>query len=192
MERLGFCTVEQIEYAAKLNLALSFFVAHLYFYGTSYTKNIFGPERTNRWTPLSAATKAGLRWSIHQDHATYPGPPLPFANIKTAVTRTQRDDKEKVYGPEYCVTIHEAMKAVTIDAAWQLHKDDCLGSLKEGKKADLIVVSDNPYKVITIRRTIIMFSFLNHVTRVRQTQSATEISLTTLPMTLTRTLCYPT
>ena len=150
MEHLGLGTVEQIEYAAKLNLALSFFVAHLYFYGTSYTKNIFGPERTNRWTPLSAATKAGLRWSIHQDHATFPGPPLPFANIKTAVTRTQRDDKEKVYGPEYRVTIHEAMKAVTIDAAWQLHKDDCLGSLKEGKKADLIIVSDNPYKVIIV------------------------------------------
>ena len=71
MEQLGLCTVEQIDYAAKLNLALSFFVAHLYFYGTSYTKNIFGPERTNRWTPLSAVTKAGLRWSIHQDHATF-------------------------------------------------------------------------------------------------------------------------
>ena len=57
MEQLGLCTVEQIDYAAKLNLALSYFVAHLYFYGTSYTKNIFGPERTNRWTPLSAATE---------------------------------------------------------------------------------------------------------------------------------------
>ena len=150
MELLGLCTVEQIETTGKLNLALSFFVAHLYFYGTSYTKNVFGPERTNRWTPLSAATKAGLRWSILQAHATFPGPSLPFANIKTAVTRTQRDDKGKVYGPEYRVTIHEAMKAVTIDAAWQIHKDDCLGSLKEGKKADLIIVSDNPYKVIIV------------------------------------------
>ena len=37
--------------------------------------------------------------------------------VKTAVTRTQRDDKGKVYGPEYRVTIHEAKKAVTIDAA---------------------------------------------------------------------------
>ena len=55
-----------------------------------------------------------------------------------------------MYGPEYCVTIHEAMKAVTIDAAWQLHKDDCLGSLKEGKKADLIIFSDNPYTVIIV------------------------------------------
>ena len=44
------------------------------------------------------------------------------------------------------------MKAVTIDAAWQLHKDDCLGSLREGKKADLVIVSDNPYKVITVKK----------------------------------------
>ena len=65
IEHLGLCTVEQIEQAAKLNLALSFFVAHLYFYGKTYTEHIFGPERTNRWTPLSAATKVGLRWSIH-------------------------------------------------------------------------------------------------------------------------------
>ena len=55
-----------------------------------------------------------------------------------------------MYGREYCVTIHEAMKAVTIDAAWQLHKDDRLGSLKEGKKADLIIISDNPYTVIIV------------------------------------------
>jgi len=78
-------------------------------------------------------------------------PPLPFANIKTAVTRTHRDDKETVYGPEYRVSIHEAMKAITIDAAWQIHKDDILGSLTKNKKADLLILSKNPYEVIILR-----------------------------------------
>ena len=97
MEHLGLGTVEQIEYAAKLNLALSFFVAHLYFYGTSYTKNIFGPERTNRWTPLSAATKAGLRWSIHQDHATFPGPPASLCEYQDGGdSHTERSQREGV------------------------------------------------------------------------------------------------
>ena len=95
----------------------------------------------------------------------FQAPPLPFANIKTAVTHTQRGHKEKVYGPEYCVTIHEAMKAVTIDAAWQLHKDDCLGSLKEGKKADLIIVSDNPFKVITLLRKLECLSSHIHIAK---------------------------
>lgn len=148
IEHLGLCTVDQIARAAKFNLALSFFVCHLYFYAKTYTEHIFGAERTNRWTPLSEATKHGIRWSIHQDHATFPGPPLPFANLKTAVTRTHRDDKDTIYGPEYCVSIHEAMNAVTIDAAWQIHKDDILGSLTKNKKADLLILSKNPYEVM--------------------------------------------
>ena len=147
VEHLGLCTVDDIARAAKLNLALSFFVSHLYFYAKSYTEHIFGAERTNRWTPLSEATKHGLRWSIHQDHPTFPGPPAPFANLKTAVTRTHRDDKDTIYGPEYCVSIHEALKAVTIDAAWQIHKDNTLGSLMTNKKADLLILSKNPYEV---------------------------------------------
>ena len=70
-----------------------------------------------------------------------------MANLKTAVTRTRRDDKETVYGPEYRVSIHEALKAYTINAAWQIHKDDELGSLEVNKKADLLVLSKNPYQV---------------------------------------------
>ena len=70
-----------------------------------------------------------------------------MANLKMAVTRTRRDDKETVYGPEYRVSIHEALKAYTINAAWQIHKDDELGSLEVNKKADLLVLSKNPYQV---------------------------------------------
>ena len=191
MERLGFCTVEQIEYAAKLNLALSFFVAHLYFYGTSYTKNIFGPERTNRWTPLSAATKAGLRWSIHQEHATYPGPPASFCEcqdgghsyseiwqrkgVRTRVLRYNSRGNEGGYH----------WRGLAASERW------LFGQLKrrqEGwsyRRLRQSIQGNNSEK-----NTIIML-FFNHVTRVRQTQSATEISLTTLPITLTRTLCYP-
>ena len=94
VEHLGLCTVDDIVRSAKLNLALSFFVCHLYFYAKSYTEHIFGAERTNRWTPLSEATKHGLRWSIHQDHATFPGPlcRLPISRplwlARTEMTKT--------------------------------------------------------------------------------------------------------
>ena len=46
--------------------------------------------------------------------------------------------------------IHEALKAVTIDAAWQIHKDDTLGSLMENKIADLLILSKNPLEVMLI------------------------------------------
>jgi hypothetical protein len=43
-------------------------------------------------------------------HPTHPGPPLPFSSMQTAVTRTEQFQPDTVYGPEYCVSIHEALK----------------------------------------------------------------------------------
>ena len=63
------------------------------------------------------------------------------------MTRTQRGDSEMVYGPEYRVSIDEALKAYTINVAWQIHKDHMLGGLTENKKADVVILSQNPYKV---------------------------------------------
>ncbi|KAJ8034350.1 hypothetical protein HOLleu_21143 [Holothuria leucospilota] len=146
MEHLGLMTVEQIARAGNLNLALSFFVDHLRFYGLVYKTDIFG-DRVNRWTPLSEATKCGVTWSIHQDHPTFPGNACPLSNMKTAVTRCTRDDPNTPYGPEYRVPIHEALKAYTTNAAWQLHREKDLGSITVGKKADLVVLSKNPYNV---------------------------------------------
>ncbi|EDO47307.1 predicted protein [Nematostella vectensis] len=144
IEHLGFVTQAQLVRAGKLGLALSLFVDHLYFYAKSFAQNILGPERTNRWAPLSLATKHGLNWTIHQDHPAFPGPPRPFGNMRTAVTRTQRDDGKTVHGPEYRVTIDEALKAYTINAAWQLHRESDLGSLEPSKKADLVILSADP------------------------------------------------
>ncbi|KAJ8034346.1 hypothetical protein HOLleu_21138 [Holothuria leucospilota] len=146
MEHLGLVTKEQLARASQLNLALSFFVDHLRFYGLTFKTNILG-DRVNRWAPLSEATKLGLTWTIHQDHPAFPGKANPFSNIRTAITRCTRDDPNTPYGPEYRVSIDEALKAYTINGAWQLHREKDLGSITVGKKADLIVLSKNPYKV---------------------------------------------
>ena len=52
-----------------------------------------------------------------------------------------------------------ALRAVTIDAAWQVFMDDRIGSLEPGKLADLIVLSGDPtepdVRDLTVLRTII-------------------------------------
>ena len=82
-----------------------------------------------------------------QDHPTFPGKSTPFSSMKSAVTRCNEGDNNTPYGPAYRVPIHEALKAYTINAAWQLHKEDDIGSITIGKKADLVVLSENPYDV---------------------------------------------
>ena len=49
--------------------------------------------------------------------------------------------------PEQRVTVDEALRAVTIDAAWNLRLDDEIGSIAPGKKADFVVLEKNPYDV---------------------------------------------
>ena len=152
LEHVGLITEEQLKRCAQLGVTPSLFVDHLRFYGKTYSdpnNGIFGPQRTDRWAPVATAIKhVGVgRISIHQDHPTFPGGPQPFANMKTAITRTQRGYPKKVYGEQYRITIDEAIKAYTIGPAYQLFREDEIGSLKVGKYADLVILSTNPYNV---------------------------------------------
>ena len=59
------------------------------------------------------------------------------------------------------MTVAEAIRAITIDAAWQLRLDDKLGSLQTGKLADIVVLDGNPFEVkpaeiaeITVHKTM--------------------------------------
>jgi predicted amidohydrolase YtcJ len=52
-----------------------------------------------------------------------------------------------VIGPEERITVDQAIRAQTIDAAWQLFADDIIGSLEVGKYADMVVLSADPRAV---------------------------------------------
>ena len=147
LEHVGVITEDQFKLCKELGILPSLFVYQLYFYGEVFEKFTLGEERTNRWCPMSTAVEyiGAEKISIHEDHPTFPGPPFPFANIKTAVTRTQRKKPNKVYGKEYCITIEQAIKALTIGPAYQLFKENEIGSLEVGKFADLLILSADPF-----------------------------------------------
>ena len=61
------------------------------------------------------------------------------------MTRFSRSGE--VIGPDQRLTPAEALRAVTIDAAYQHFEDERKGSLEVGKLADMAVLSDNPLRV---------------------------------------------
>ena len=143
LEHNALITNNQIIQAQKLGLTLSFFMDHVYYYGDQLPQ-IVGPERAARFMPLGSAFAAGHKPSIHTDN---PATPVdPFRVISTAVTRKTRNTVD-ILGPAERVTIDDALKAVTINAAWQLFEDDLRGSITVGKAADFVLLSHNPLLV---------------------------------------------
>ena len=66
--------------------------------------------------------------------------------ISEGAGRLWQKAPRKVLGPDERVSVDDAIRAVTINAAYEMFSDDKLGSLEVGKQADLVVLSDNPRK----------------------------------------------
>jgi predicted amidohydrolase YtcJ len=135
---------DQIVRMKTLNVQPSFLMNHVRFYGAAYRDQIFGPERAAFMDPAGACVKAGLPFTMHTDAPC--SPPGPLALISTAVTRRCIIDNS-VVGPDQAVSLDDAIRAVTIDAARQLGQSDRLGSLEKGKEADFTILESDPYKV---------------------------------------------
>lgn len=142
LEHCGTMTPEQYRRAAELGVTCSLFVDHLYYWGDVLVDGLFG-ERGEAWTAAGAAVDAGVKISFHNDPPVTPEEPL--RNIQVAVTRRSRSGR--VLGEQYRVSVDQALRAQTIDAAWQLFAEDEIGSLEVGKRADLVVLDADPHAV---------------------------------------------
>ena len=69
-------------------------------------------------------------------------PGKPFSLLQTAVSRETKEGN--ILGEQYSISTYEALKALTVNAAWQIKMDEKIGSIKEGKYADLIILNTNP------------------------------------------------
>ncbi len=154
LEHNALITDAQLERAARLGVTPSFYIDHVHLYGRALKDSIVGPQRAARFMPLGWARKHGHRFSIHTD--TPASPFGPFRALRGAVTRkmrTQAGGQGEVLGPDQRVSIEDAIKAMTINAAWQLFAEDRIGSIEVGKLADFVVLSENPLLIDPDRLT---------------------------------------
>jgi predicted amidohydrolase YtcJ len=148
---------DQIARMKALGVTPSFFTAHTWYWGDRHRDIFLGPERAAQISPSQWALDAGLHFSSHLD--TPVTPMLPLQAVWSQVYRTTTSGD--VLGPEQRISVMDALRAVTIDAAWQVHQEDNRGSLNPGKYADLIVLSgsllDDPLAMrnLKVERTVI-------------------------------------
>jgi predicted amidohydrolase YtcJ len=73
--------------------------------------------------------------------------PVTMRDANDVVDAVRMAPSGRVLGPEERLTVEQAIRAQTIDAAWHLFADDVVGSLEVGKYADLVVLSADPRAV---------------------------------------------
>lgn len=130
---------DQLQQMAQLHILASFFVAHTYYWGDTHVQN-FGLARAQSISPVRSAIQSGVIYTFHQDTPVLP--PDMLDTLGCAMARTTR--KGTVLGTSERVSAYEALKAVTINAAYQYHEEDEKGSIRAGKRADLVILGQNP------------------------------------------------
>lgn len=137
---------DQLAAMKRLGIVPSFFAAHPFFWGDWHRRS-FGDARALAISPLHSAHARGLRYTIHNDAPVVPPDVLRLVEI--AVRRETRSGF--VLGANERATVEEALRAVTLDAAYGYFEEDRKGSLTPGKRADLVVLSGDPRAVPTDR-----------------------------------------
>ena len=90
--------------------------------------------------PLAGLTAHGIPWAASSDAPV--SPPDPLLHVQAAVTRQTSDGR--AVGPNQAVSVIQALKAWTIEAARSCFQEKTLGSIKPGNRADLVFLYSDP------------------------------------------------
>lgn len=131
---------DQLRKMRELGITPSFFSAHTYYWGDRHQSIFIGPERAAGISPAKSAQRTGLRFSIHLDTPVVPMQPMRL--LWSAVNRRSFDGR--VIGRRERISREQAIRAITIDAAYQVFKETQIGSIEVGKLADLVVLDQDP------------------------------------------------
>ncbi len=151
-------TDDQFRRCAELGIAVNLFSNHLWYFGDQHVALTIGPDRAQRMNGARSALDAGLCLAIHSDAPVTPMGPLFTAWC--AVNR--RTMSGEVLGEAQRIGVDEALRLITLGAAETLKLDGEIGSIRCGKRADFVLLSDDPLEVdpialkdIAIRATVL-------------------------------------
>ncbi len=126
-----------------LGLCVNLFPNHHFYWGDQHYAVTVGPERAERMNACATALREGVPLAIHSDAPVTPLGPLFTAwcavNRRTASGRT--------LGEQERIGVADALRTITLGAAYTLGLDGEVGSIETGKRADFAVLEDDPEAV---------------------------------------------
>ncbi|MCY4046170.1 MAG: amidohydrolase [Cellvibrionales bacterium] len=140
IEHYGYADDRLNRRTQDLGAAVSANPYYLHLLGDKFSKDVLGNDRAQRLVPLAGLVDRKVPVALHSDFGMAPADPLLLA--WAAATRKTVSGKSKL--PPRALTVEEAMRSITIDAAYILGLDQDIGSIQAGKKSDFVVLDKNP------------------------------------------------
>ena len=126
-----------------LGMCANLFANHTFYWGDAHYEQTVGPERAERMNACATAIETGVPFAIHSDAPVTPLGPLFTAWC--AVNR--RSASGRLLGAQQRIGVGDALRAITLGAAWTLKLDGEIGSIETGKRADFAVLEADPTEV---------------------------------------------
>lgn len=137
----------QLARIRALGMCVNFFANHLYYWGDAHYAQTIGPDRANRMDAAGSAQRLGIPYALHSD-----APITPLNPLFTAWCAVQRETASgRVLGEHERISVDDALRAITLGAAYTLKMDHLVGSIEVGKFADFAVLDDDPSRVAPAR-----------------------------------------
>jgi predicted amidohydrolase YtcJ len=136
-------TEAQVARIKRLGAVVSANPYYLSGFADMYGRFGLGPTRADTMVRAGSVVRAGVPLSFHSDLPMGPSDPLYLA--WAGVNRITPSGR--VAGPQQRITVDQALRAVTIEAAYSWRKEAQIGSIAPGKIANFTVLEQDPYKV---------------------------------------------
>lgn len=140
IEHFGLSTPEQVRRMKELGALASVNVYYFFELSDIYAREGLGHERASQMARMGTLAREGVTAAFHSDFTMAPALPLNSA----AIAATRVNTAGNLMGSEERISVHQALRAITIDAAFILGLEDEIGSIRAGKKADFTVLEDDP------------------------------------------------
>lgn len=139
----GFSQPDQVQRIKALGAVVSANPYYVTALSDLYSRKGIGPARAETMVRLGDVVREGIPVALHSDMPMAPGAPLFL--MHQAVNRV--NFANRVAGPDQRLTVEQALRAVTLDAAYMMRLENDYGSIEPGKLANFTILDDNPLTI---------------------------------------------